>query len=107
MDKEIIHGHPTKEEIYQWYVVEDGAYVDAPKHFNISRWEFERRCRVFGIRKDRRKTCLKSVATREAKAGGKDAYNQQLKEVRNRNAVEKYGSAEAINQKRSQTLKET
>ena len=33
--------------------------------------------------------------------------DKQLKEVRNRNAVEKYGSAEAINQKRSQTLKET
>lgn len=107
MNEEIIYGKPTKEEIYQWYVVEDGAYLDAPKHFNITMWEFEKRCRAFGIKKDRKKTCLKSVATREAKAGGKEAYNKQLKEVRNRNAVEKYGSAEAINQKRSQTLKET
>ena len=81
MNEEIIYGKPTKEEIYQWYVVEDGAYLDAPKHFNITMWEFEKRCRAFGIKKDRKKTCLKSVATRETKAGGKEAYNKQLKEV--------------------------
>lgn len=99
--------YPSKEEIYKWYVEEDGAYKDAPDHFGISRWKFEDLCRVYGIKKDRHKTCLKSVKTRENKAGGKDKYNQQLKETWHQNAIKKYGSADKINELRSNSLRKT
>lgn len=106
MNEKIIYGYPTKEDIYQWYIIEDGSYKDAPEHFGISMYEFEKRCRFFGIKKDRKKTCLKSVKTREAKAGSKADYNKQLKEKRDLNAIIKYGSIDAVNQKRSNSLKE-
>ena len=99
--------YPNKDELYKWYIEEDGNYRDAPKHFNISMWKFESLCREYNIKKDRHKTCLKSVSTRENKAGGKDNYNQQLKEARNQNAIKKYGSFEKINELRSNSLKKT
>ena len=87
---------PTKEEIYQWYIIEDGAYKDAPKHFGITQWCFDNLCKQYQIRKDRHKTGKKSVATRRAQAGGKEAYNIKLKITRDKNIINKYGSLEAF-----------
>lgn len=85
---------PTKEEIYQWYIIEDGAYKDAPKHFGISQWCFDNLCRDYNIRKDRHKTCLKSVATRIKDAGGRDEYLKKVTANRDKHLIEKYGSVE-------------
>lgn len=51
--------YPSKEELYKWYVEEDGNYKDASNYFGISRWKFEDLCRRYNIKKDRHKTCKK------------------------------------------------
>lgn len=97
----------TREELHEWYIVKDGSYLDAPDYFGISRWKFEDLCRKYNIKKDRKKTCLKSVKTREEKAGGKQAYNQQLDAVRKQNMVINYGSIENFKKSVSDSCKKT
>lgn len=95
-----------KEDLYQWYIIEDNPYVEGTKHYNITQWMFDKLCSDYGIKKDRHKTSLKSVKTREEKAGGKENYNKQLIENRNKKIVDKYGSVDNYNKKKSQALKD-
>lgn len=104
---ELLKKRITKDELYNWYVVEDHSYVDGAKHYGVSQYAFDKLCTEYEIKKDRHKTCLKSVKTREEKAGGKAAYNKQLLEKRDHNIVVTYGSIEEYNNKRSLSLKNT
>lgn len=97
----------TKDALYTWYVTEDHSYSEAPRHYNISQYAFDKLCREYGIKKDRHKTCLKSVKTREEKAGGKELYNERLNEKRIHSIIDTYGSMENYNNKRSLSLKNT
>lgn len=85
---------PTKEELYKWYVEEDGNYKDAPAHFDITRWCFESLCREYGIKKDRKKSTEKGVRTKQSI--GKEEYKQKMLANREKTIVEKYGSLEAF-----------
>lgn len=98
---------PTKDELYQWYIIEDGAYKDAMNHFGITQWCFDTLCRKYGIKKDRHKTGKKSVQTRIAKAGSREQYNKQAKAIRDKNIIEKYGSLETFSDIKRKSNKKT
>lgn len=85
----------TKEDIYQWYIVEDNNYTDAPKHFGISQWQFDKLCSEYGIKKDRKKTISKSFDTKYNKYGSKDNYNNHVTQATTNTRIEKYGSESA------------
>lgn len=97
----------NKDDVYQWYIVEDNSYSDAPKHFGVSQWTFDQLCKQWGFKKDRHKTCLKSVKTREYKAGGKEEYNKQLNITREKTYIEKYGSIDNFYKQKSLKNKQT
>ena len=41
----------SKEEIIKWYIEEDNDYKDAPQHFNITQYAFDKLCRYYNIKK--------------------------------------------------------
>lgn len=82
----------TKDALCKWYISEDHDYKDAPIHFGISRWQFDKLCKEYGIKKDRKKTILKSIQTREKAAGGKEKYKENILNKQKRTIEEKYGS---------------
>lgn len=59
----------SKETIYQWYVVEDHNYKDAPKHFGINRSMFDKLCSHYNIKKDKSKSRYKGIQTCKEKYG--------------------------------------
>lgn len=95
----------SREEIYTWYIVQDGNYKEAPQHFGISRWKFEDLCRKYNIKKDRHKTGHKGIATKYLKYGGRDKYEELRLNHLEQKAIEKYGSMEEYNRRKSETCK--
>lgn len=48
-----------KEDIIKWYVEEDHKYEDAFEHYGITQFAFDKLCKYYGIKKDRRVSSLK------------------------------------------------
>ncbi len=82
----------TKEDLYQWYIIEDHEYKDAPKHFNISQWQFDKLCKEYQIKKDRRKTSKKGLETKYIDYGSKENYNNYINQKRLETIKNNYGS---------------
>ena len=97
----------SKEDLYYWYIEQDNSYANAPKHYNISQWMFDKLCRDYNIRKDKHKTYFKGLKTKENNAGGRSNYNEKILSKRNKTVIEKYGSIEQFNKIRSQSLRKT
>lgn len=111
-----IKNNISKEDIYSWYIEEDNSYVDAPAHFKITQWMFDKLCRDYGIKKDRKKTKIKSIQTctqiygpdnvnnwrkaqetRIINSGSLEAsYSQAFKKIKQTN-LEKYGTSILFN----------
>lgn len=77
----------SKEEIYQYYIVEDHGYEDTIKHFNLPTGPFEKLCSKYGISKRKfnhtltpPKEALKNIDRKEFKEYYID-QNHSLKEV--------------------------
>ena len=82
----------SKEVLYKWYIIEDHPYKEGPRHFNISQWQFDKLCKEYDLKKDRKKSSLKSVKTRETKNGGKEKYKEVTMRKQRNTIKEKYGS---------------
>jgi len=96
----------TRDILYQWYVVDDNNYLDGPKHFGISQWQFDRLCAEYCIKKDKKKAVAKALTTKYNKYGSKEAYNNHVTQATAETRIEKYGSEDAYNKYLSDRCKE-
>ena len=78
---EDIKNRISRDTLYQYYIVENHPYYNTLDHFKISDWTFNRLLDEYDIKKDRSISGKQGLQTKYEKAGGKDIYNKQQKEV--------------------------
>lgn len=93
-----------KETIYQWYVIEDNNYKDAPQHFGVNRSMFDKLCLYYNIKKDKSKAGYKGLETRKIKYG-EDNFNNWRKGLETR--IKNSGSLEESYRKGFEKQKKT
>ncbi|MGM9544324.1 MAG: hypothetical protein ACI3T9_05010 [Romboutsia timonensis] len=84
----------TRDIIYNWYIVEDNSYKDAPKYFNISQYQFDNLCREYNIKKDKSLVNKKKLNNKYLEYGNEENYKKHLQEKTRNTHIEKYGSEE-------------
>jgi predicted DNA-binding protein YlxM (UPF0122 family) len=94
----------TKDAIYQWYIIEDHDYSEAPAYFNINRSMFDKLCRYYNIKKDKSKSRYKGLQTAAIKYGSNNA-NNWIKAQQTR--IQNYGSLEESYKQGFEKIKQT
>lgn len=92
----------TKEILEQFYIIEDNSYENCTKEFNISGWILDRLLKDYGLHKDKKISCKRSVLTRRENAGGKEEYAIKQIAKSKETIIQKYGSIENFYQKRKE-----
>ena len=87
----------TKDILYQWYIIEDNSYKDAPKYFNITQYQFDKICREYNIKKDKSLVNKKKLENKYQEFGSKENYNKFIVDKRKKTQINKYGSEESYN----------
>lgn len=96
----------TRDILYQWYIVEDNYYKDAPKHFNISQWQFDKLCKDYNIVKDRSKSNSRHLINMYNEYGSRDNYCKHISEKQKATLINKYGSIDNFYLVRSEKIRQ-
>ena len=94
----------SKEELYQYYVVEDHDYKTTPAHFGLKMSTFDKLCAYYGIKKDKSKTRYKGLDTASHKYGEGNANNWRKGQ---KTRIKNYGSLEESYRQGFEKIKQT
>lgn len=97
----------SRETLYQYYIVEDHSYQETPAHFNLTFSTFDKLCREYGIKKDRKKTIQKSLATKYENAGDKETYYKNIINKRETTFENNFGSLDNYYKQRQEKIEQT
>lgn len=92
----------SKEELYQYYIIEDHEWKETANHFGISTWNLDKLNNYYKIRKDKSKVYKKALSRKWEEAGSKEDYYKYILNKAEQTHLEKYGSLDAYNKIRSQ-----
>ena len=85
-----------REDIIQYYVVEDHGYEETAKHFGISTWSFDKLKKEYGIRKDKSIIYSKALNRKWELAGSKEIYYRDVTKKQRQTLKERYGVENAF-----------
>lgn len=97
----------SKEDLTQYYIIEDHDYYDAMKHFGINEDNFRILLKDYGLHKDKAVSYQKGMQTKYREAGGKEAYHSKIAQKREATQVLKHGSIAEFKKELSTKCKET
>lgn len=97
----------SRETLYQYYIVEDHSYQETPAHFNLTFSTFDKLCREYDIKKDRKKTIQKSLATKYENAGDKETYYKNIVNKRETTFENNFGSLDNYYKQRQEKIEQT
>ena len=97
----------SKEEFYQYYIVEDHGYYETAEHFGISTWALDRLRNSYGIKKDQSNTRKKMLEKKWEEAGSKEKYYEELDKKIKDVHIQNYGSLDEYNRQRSKKIADT
>lgn len=100
-------GKISKEELYQYYIVEDHEYEETAKYFGISTWSLDKLKKLYNIKKDKSKVYKKFLNKKWEEVGSKEEYYKNIIEKTNQTHLEKYGSLDEYQKERSKRIAET
>ena len=97
----------SREEFYQYYIIEDHGYYETAEHFGISTWALDRLRNSYNIKKDQSNTRKKMLLKKYEEAGSKENYYRELDEKIKNIHIQNYGSLEEYNKQRSKKISDT
>lgn len=97
----------SREEFYQYYIIEDHGYYETAEYFGISTWALDRLRNSYGIKKDQSNTRKKMLAMKYKEAGSKEKYYEDLDKKAKDTHIQNYGSLDEYNKQRSKKIADT
>ena len=85
-----------REDIIQYYIIEDHGYEETAKYFGISTWSFDKLKKEYGIHKDKSIIYSKALNKKWELAGSKEIYYRDVTKKQRQTLKEKYGVENAF-----------
>lgn len=82
----------NKEEIYQYYIVENHTYDETKAKFKEPGVNFDKFLKEHNLKKSRKQSASLVLESKYNKFGSKEAYNKHMREKSIETWAEKYGS---------------
>lgn len=84
----------SKEDLYNYYIIENHSWEESPSYFNITSSMFDKLCNYYGVKKDKSKIYKNCLNLKYKEYGSREDYYKQLIEKAQETRITNSGSLE-------------